>query len=95
VLKGHQNQALVVDKGKPVLLVQLTKGCDKDVWICLGKNYRFPVLFLPCKTARWPVNPNREYIGDMEVFNKVCERLDADETTDHVEDKYDIIRAHP
>lgn len=92
-LKGYQNQALVVDKGKPVLTVQLAKGCDDAVWFRLGKNYKHPVLFLPCKMARWPTSPNLEYTGDQEVFNEVCERLDADETTNHVEVKFDVIRA--
>jgi hypothetical protein len=44
---------LVLERGHPVLLVRLEEPTLRKVDMEVSKHFKYPALFLPCKTARW------------------------------------------
>lgn len=66
---------LVVDGGCPVLLVRLEKSTINKIHSESSRHFKFPALFLPCKTARWDDSPVVDAEADAEGFDAEVERV--------------------
>ena len=75
VLQGFMEYGLIVDGGCPVLLVRLEKSTINIINSEVCRHFKFPALFLPCKTARWDDSPFVNAEADTEGFDTEVERV--------------------
>ena len=69
MLQGFEDYGLIVDGGCPVLLVRLEKSTINKINSEVCRHFKFPALFLPCKTARWDDSPVVDAEADAEGFD--------------------------
>ena len=69
MLQGFKDYGLIVDGGCPVLLVRLEKSTINKINSEVCRHFKFPALFLPCKTARWDDSPVVDAEADAEGFD--------------------------
>ena len=72
-LNEFPDYGLVLERGHPVLLVRLEEPTLRKVDMEVSKHFKYPALFLPCKTARWDDSTVDDEFDEDTEFKQILE----------------------